>query len=306
MALLEKGLVKVEDSLCPGEYSLAIKCRYLGDVLILWDTLGVWGVRTIAGLAVCSTCITQLIMQFRIQALYKNKLLTNLLFAIFLGEIVGLAILGLFMVKGLEITAEPLPGIHQCTPIRFPPYSFVFWIPILLIDSLLFALALGVVLRNWRQLRRAELARMGPSLVTILLRDNLGIRTSAFGTCLLTAIVWMTAQTQYFNLPACLTYSITTVLGCRLILNLCDAYHNPSSYMTRGTSEWDTRPKWNHKPKTDHRESPIRFAQNPKLSDGSWKGGLMGTGLEAMTGSTSEIEDVIEMGPISKSLCSES
>lgn len=31
-------------------------------------------------------------------------------------------------------------------------------------------------------------------------------------------------------------------MGCRLILNLCDAYHNPRGYVTRGATEWDTKP----------------------------------------------------------------
>lgn len=222
-------------------------------------------------------------MQFRIQALYNSDLLSKFLFAVFIGEIVGLVTLGFLAMQGMEGIAHcflyqmqkwiwmsavsysrTFPGIKQCTCIKFPSYSFMFWVPILFFDTLLFFLAVGIVFKNWRRVPQGSLfERGGPSLVTILLRDNIGYfflwvsvlhlrleplssiqGDSAFGIYLTTTVIWLSAETRYFSIPACFSYSITTVLGCRLVLNLCDAYHNPPSYISRGKSEWDTRPDW--------------------------------------------------------------
>jgi hypothetical protein len=43
-------------------------------------------------------------MQFRMQALYNNALLSKLLFVVFIGEIVGLVTLGFLAVQGMEGT----------------------------------------------------------------------------------------------------------------------------------------------------------------------------------------------------------
>lgn len=259
-------------------------CRYVGNLLIIWETFVylyqrpshlfcVWSVRSVAYLAVICTLITQLIMRFRIQALYNNhRLLSKVLFGVLIGEIVSLTTIGLVSMQKMEITSEPLPGIYQCTQVKFPSWSWVFWLPMLFFDTLLFILAIGIVVRSWRQLRRERLGtanfQFGSSLITILLRDNFGYFFFAFGAYLFTTIIWLTAETRYFSIPAAFSFSITTVLGCRLILNLCDAYHNPLNQSSRGNSEWDTRLKWevNHQHLVASNHSSIKFAPTPETS----------------------------------------
>ncbi|KAF9451440.1 hypothetical protein P691DRAFT_773108 [Macrolepiota fuliginosa MF-IS2] len=115
----------------------------------------------------------------------------------------------------------------------------MFWFPILAVDTVLFLLAVGIVIRNWQQ-SLPESGRVGPSLVTIILRDNLGYFFCAFAIYLTTTVVWFTAEAQYYSIPACFSYSVVTIMGCRLILNLCDAYYNPEDYAVRGSSEWSS------------------------------------------------------------------
>lgn len=34
-------------------------------------------------------------------------------------------------------------------------------------------------------------------------------------------------QPRYWSIPSVFAYSMTITLGCRLVLNLCDAFHHP-------------------------------------------------------------------------------
>lgn len=44
-------------------------------------------------------------------------------------------------------------------------------------------------------------------------------------------------QATRLQIPACFTFSATTILGCRLVLNLCGAYHHP---FAAHDSAWST------------------------------------------------------------------
>lgn len=113
--------------------------------------------------------------------------------------------------------------------------------------------------------------------------------SSAFGMYLTTTIIWITAETRYVSIPSCFSYSVTTILGSRLILNLCDAYHNPSKYVSRGTSEWDTFSRCAPSVKPS-----IRFAANPA-------NGMLEATVHLQTHSDSEppTPENVKMGTIS-------
>ena len=50
---------------------------------------------------------------------------------------------------------------------------------------------------------------------------------SAFCSYLTTAIAWHTVGVEYFLVPGLFSCALTTVMGCRFILNLCEAYRDP-------------------------------------------------------------------------------
>ncbi|KAJ3561652.1 hypothetical protein NP233_g10064 [Leucocoprinus birnbaumii] len=285
-------------------------CRYVGNILITWETFGVWSVRSVAYLAVVCTLITQLIMRFRIQALYNNnQSLSRVLFGVMIGEIITLTTIGLVSMQKMEVTSEPLPGIYQCTQVKFPSWSWLFWLPILFFDSLLFGLAIGIVIQSWRQLRREKLSKLslGSSLMAILLRDNFGYFFFAFGIYLLTTIIWTTAETRYFSIPAGFSFSITTVLGSRLILNLCDAYYSPLNESSRGTSEWDTRLNWEINLAAAENAS-IKFASSP---EGCGHRGVRNVEVNVTfeishsTMSKADVEEGMELSTFSQTLAKE-
>lgn len=51
--------------------------------------------------------------------------------------------------------------------------------------------------------------------------------SSAFACYIITAATWLTANPRYFTVPGSFSCALTAIMGCRLILNLCEAYHIP-------------------------------------------------------------------------------
>lgn len=67
----------------------------------------------------------------------------------------------------------------MCTRIAAPPYIFLFWVPILIFECLLFVLSLRIAYHNCLEVGNWR----GASLLHVLLRDNFGhfvwyVRTS--------------------------------------------------------------------------------------------------------------------------------
>ena len=52
---------------------------------------------------------------------------------------------------------------------------------------------------------------------------------SAFASYIITAVTWLSANPRYFTLPGSFTCAFTTIMGCRLILNLCRVYYHPTT-----------------------------------------------------------------------------
>lgn len=164
-----------------------------------------------------------------------------------------------------SVTSQPFPGVYHCTFTEVPSYNFMFWVSVMLFDTILFILALGLIYKWWFQPPLEETLRLRcscPTLVVILLRDNLGhcfrsvlsIKrplflpgrlahdwwTSAFALYTITVVVCLTTDASYASIPPSFIYAVTTVMGTRLILNLCDAFHNPSTNnQSRESCEWD-------------------------------------------------------------------
>jgi len=147
-----------------------------------------------------------------------------------------------------------LGSMQICTVTRFPPYAAAFWLPVLLFEIFLFVLAFRIAWYNHRQLGNWRGAR----LLHVVLRDNFSfffvyvivistvsfpliVPFSVFIAYLLTAVVWLVAGPQYFLIPAMLSCSFTTIMGCRFILNLFQAYHKPRGIIAESAR---SRPAW--------------------------------------------------------------
>lgn len=130
----------------------------------------------------------------------------------------------------------------MCNPTYLPPFAFLFWVPIIVFETFLFSLALRMAYHNFQEIGSWR----GISLVHIILRDNfiffvmyvyclssnpvfmLTFSRSAFASYIITAVTWLSANPRYFTLPGSFTCAFTTIMGCRLILNLCRVYYHPT------------------------------------------------------------------------------
>lgn len=61
---------------------------------------------------------------------------------------------------------------------------------------------------------------------------------SAFALYMITAVTWLTANPRYFTVPGSFACSFTAIMGCRIILNLCQVYYIPSDMAARPQSIW--------------------------------------------------------------------
>jgi len=111
----------------------------------------------------------------------------------------------------------------MCNPTYLPPYAFLFWVPVIVFETFLFSLALRIAYRNYQDIGNWR----GAAVLHIILRDNFNFFVYAFVAYIVTATTWLTANPRYFTVPGSFSCALTTIMGCRLILNLCQAFHHP-------------------------------------------------------------------------------
>jgi hypothetical protein len=129
----------------------------------------------------------------------------------------------------------------MCTVVDLPRFAAAFWLPILLFEFFLFSLAFRLAWANHQDIGNWG----GAKLLHVILRDNFyyfflsvtfsaSLKTSlildiisAFCSYLTTAIAWHTVGVEFFLVPGLFSCALTTIIGCRFILNLCEAYHDP-------------------------------------------------------------------------------
>ncbi|KAF8901723.1 hypothetical protein CPB84DRAFT_1777271 [Gymnopilus junonius] len=72
-------------------------------------------------------------------------------------------------------------------------------------------------------------------MLYVVLRDNFLFFVCAFALYILTATTWLAANPRYFTVPGSFSCSLTSIMGCRLIINLCEAYHHPRDFEETGS-----------------------------------------------------------------------
>ncbi|KAF8974606.1 hypothetical protein BDZ97DRAFT_1911773 [Flammula alnicola] len=166
--------------------------------------------------------ITQMIMQLRIKALY-GKTVSMLITVSWVLEVMAVISLGIASLVAIDVHPVILPGASVCNPTYLPRYAFLFWVPVIVFETFLFSLALRIAYQNY-----LEVGNWGGAwLIQVVLRDNFSFFICAFAAYIVTATTWIAANPQYFTVPGSFSCSLTSIMGCRLILNLCQAYHHP-------------------------------------------------------------------------------
>jgi len=144
--------------------------------------------------------------------------------------ILVLTIIAAVRLTYIGLVLPPPADITVCTATTSLPYYSAYFAPIFAFEFLLFGLAVGIFCRHVADIRRPQLNRT--SLVAVLVWDNLIYY--AIGVLLYTVnlIIWLSGNSTWSLAPAVFSLSITAIVGCRLILHLCDVFYRPFGSQT--------------------------------------------------------------------------
>ncbi|PPQ95906.1 hypothetical protein CVT26_015592 [Gymnopilus dilepis] len=177
---------------------------------------------------VIACILAETILTMRIYALYHRRtvILRLVIFCCFScwtasGIIIGLG------VHTTSVTAIVLetPSGKICFN-QISPKLYLFWIPILFYESLLFVLAFCHGVEMYRispHGRNVSTALDHQGLSDIFVRDSV-IYFIALGTIYFTTLLfWLIEKNPLIEVPSGISFAISSVLGSRLILNLREA-----------------------------------------------------------------------------------
>jgi len=200
----------------------------------------------------------QLIMISRIFALYpQSRKVLVFVVVCFIGE---LATTSVALALALNSFTMRLPRIHLCVPRKHPKYFYMLWTPILCFEFILFALSLWAGISHVR--RRRGLRLQSLDLVTILVRDSV-VYFFTILAAYVANIVTLTILPQGWNqLPDGFALAVTCIVGCRLVLNIREAYYLPTgdSDSEHVMSEFQTaEPVWHTRPSSQQVDGGIEL-----------------------------------------------
>ncbi|KDQ60217.1 hypothetical protein JAAARDRAFT_32592 [Jaapia argillacea MUCL 33604] len=179
--------------------------------------------------------LVQILMQFRIYALYdRSRLISILLLSCFFIQAVVIAVFLVFDFRELEVTATPAPAIKFCTIARAPSFLYGLWIPIMTFESILFALALYKSACRFRS--TVPDGWTGVSLLDVMIRDSVLYFFVTFAAYLMNAVVWFALPPEWIEITEAFSISLTCIMGCHLLLNLLGAYFGEDGLSSSGPS----------------------------------------------------------------------
>jgi len=194
------------------------------------------------GLIACM--IAEVILQMRIYALYflDKRVLAVMVAMFIISSATSAAIMGTVLSR-VTAVSQPLPGIIFCKPDNVAGYFFAFWIPIIIFESLLCALALFRGFQTFHRSASVSLYQSGKHLVAILIRDSVLyflVMFAAYFTCLL---VWACARSTLLEVPIAFSVAMSCCLGNRIVLNVRDVKRNAASAASAaGAAAGEPRP----------------------------------------------------------------
>ncbi|KAI0065057.1 hypothetical protein BV25DRAFT_127093 [Artomyces pyxidatus] len=161
--------------------------------------------------------LAQVILLLRVRALYDNRYVTV---SLLVGLVMTMGTCGTIMGTSLHekstflIIAEP---DTFCVLDNIPPYLPAFFIPSLVFESWLGALAIY----KWIKEVGVTLAspRIAPALLQVLVRDSVTYFIVMSSLYILNGLIWLKTP-ALLDLPATFLLAFSCVMGNRLILNL--------------------------------------------------------------------------------------
>ncbi|KAJ3572644.1 hypothetical protein NP233_g2950 [Leucocoprinus birnbaumii] len=114
-------------------------------------------------------------------------------------------------------------GYVFCIPNHIPRFFYAFWIPVIALDCIYFALALRVLVR--RREHGALNFTSSPSVLETLARDSLMYFFVTLLTYVANAVVWIVLPARWVGLPQAFSMAGTSIMGVKLAFNLRGVYY---------------------------------------------------------------------------------
>ncbi|KAF6742564.1 hypothetical protein DFP72DRAFT_181200 [Ephemerocybe angulata] len=200
-------------------------------------------------LAGAAATAMQGLMMHRVLSMYEQRRRARmaLLFALcilMLSEVTVTLVLSL----GTSLTKSSIilaPTVRTCLPGNWPSWSSATWFISITYDIVVVAFTVWEGLRFLKESQKEMSAletdappgsylkktwsRQGV-LFRVLIRDSILFPFIGTVSCLVTIVVWLTTPLEglaFYSIQA--TSALTPILGCRLVLNLRNAYYQPFS-----------------------------------------------------------------------------
>ncbi|EGO22711.1 hypothetical protein SERLADRAFT_393218 [Serpula lacrymans var. lacrymans S7.9] len=215
---------------------LFIWTRYLGDLVLICDTC-VFMLSSVPP-QLCLTYVEfqswastiiiwtmQIIMQFRIYAMYQwSKKIICFVAACFIIEVAFMFAVKMVSARsGAYPDLSPIDGVHPCIYKALPDFLYSSWVAMMSYESILFSFAVWMGIKHVKEMRALRYLR-GGSIFEVLIRDSSFYFMLTLSTC---AGMWLALPADMFEVPEGFSIAVTTIMGCRLVLNLREEYYRP-------------------------------------------------------------------------------
>jgi len=150
----------------------------------------------------------------RIHAMYnRNRRLLAVVCTLFVFDLgVGTVVIG-FVAHQFQPVPLP-PGFTGCIPTHIPPYAWVYWLPMLIMEIVMFGLS---AIRSAESMR----SRMRlPFIMSVLFRDSVIYFAGVMGSVVVNFVVWKAARQQLFTAVLPIAFAMHSIIGCRMLLNI--------------------------------------------------------------------------------------
>ncbi|KZV91644.1 hypothetical protein EXIGLDRAFT_92237 [Exidia glandulosa HHB12029] len=165
--------------------------------------------------------IAQSILLARLCAVYGNKrsfaVRMIAFFALTTAAVVGIFIWNEFVIK---VTSHPFPGYNftACLSITGTAPLYLIWIPVLLFESVAFALLMHMVVRQIKEDHRVRFSRK--TLLHVILRDNIIYFVIILVLYMTEAMMWRFMEVPERELIDGPSVALISIMGNRMLLNI--------------------------------------------------------------------------------------
>ncbi|CAA7271091.1 unnamed protein product [Cyclocybe aegerita] len=158
----------------------------------------------------------------------RDRKVTTVLIIAFAAHIVsGLVIQLVAGINGISISD---PGVVICAGKILPKWVYLVWIAPILFELTVLGLSLNKGIEYYRAVcpvTNMRLRASRRSLVYILLRDSITFPFLGLLAAVLNLLTWMSYSRYVPQFTFMILSFIPCILGCRLVLNLREAYYKP-------------------------------------------------------------------------------